>query len=252
MIFLYSIVTDGTWRLVDSGPLPSAESAAVDEAILESHADGGVRNTLHFYARSEPTVSLGYFQKASEAVDLQECARRGVRLVRRRSGGSAIFTDPGQLIYALVLPSSLVGAGEGSFSAVCNAIARALSTFGVAAEHRPVNDIEVGGRKISGSAQLRRHGSVLQHGTILVDADMESMDAVLRHGRIRPSERVTTLSRLIGTSPDMDVVKAAIADELARCFSISFENERLTEREHERVETLACERYGREEWNLRF
>jgi lipoate-protein ligase A len=237
--------------MVDSAPLPTAESAAVDEAILGLHADGAVPSTLHFYTRLEPTVSVGYFQRVSEAVDLEECARRGVRLVRRGSGGSSIYTDPGQLIYSLVLPASAIGAGEESFAAVCGPIAKALGALGVAARYRPVNDIEVGGRKVSGSAQLRRHDSVLQHGTVLIDADIECMDAVLRHGTTLPSDRVTTLSRLMGKPPRVDVVKAFIAAELGRAFSVDLEPGTLTAAEKERVETLVRTRYGSDGWNLR-
>jgi lipoate-protein ligase A len=252
MIFVYLHAMTGTWRLLDSGPLPPAESAATDEALLESHADGSAPNTLHFYTRVAPTVSLGYFQRVAEAVDLEECALRGVQLVRRRSGGSAIFTDPGQLIYALVVPSSVLGGGaEGSFAVICEAIARAVSTFGVDARHRPVNDIEVSGRKISGSAQLRRHGSVLQHGTLLIDADIQTMEAVLRDGSPRPSVRVATLSQLTGASPGMDAVKAAIVAELSRSFEGDFEKGVLTDTERARVNELVRTRYGRREWNLR-
>jgi lipoate---protein ligase len=241
----------GTWRLVDSGHIPPAESAAVDEAILESHAEGLVGDTLHFYVRSKPTVSIGYFQKVKEAVDVAECARRGVRLVRRRSGGSSIFTDPGQLIYAVVLPASAIGTGEGSFASVCVPVARAISSLGFDAKHRPANDIEVDGRKISGSAQLRRRGSALQHGTVLIDSDVETMDAVLRSGDVKPSDRVTTLSRLTATKPSMDRVKMAIAGEIARSFSVSYERCELTAREQERIRELVDARYGRDEWNLK-
>jgi lipoate-protein ligase A len=252
MIFVYSCVTTAAWRLLDSGPLPSAESAAIDEALLEGHADGSAPNTLHFYARTVPTVSLGYFQKAAEAVDLDECARRGVQLVRRRSGGSTIFTDPGQLIYAIVLPSSLLdGCAERSFAAICGAIARALASLGVDARHRPVNDIEVCGRKISGSAQLRRRGSVLQHGTFLIDADIETMEAVLRGCSPRPSSRVTTLSELMDVPPGTDAVKDAVVHELGRSFDASFEKGVLTDAERARVNELVRTRYGLREWNLR-
>ncbi len=241
-----------TWRLVDSGQLPTAESTAVDEAMLESHADGAVPNTLHFYTRSQPTVSLGRFQMVTEAVDVEECSRRGVALVRRCSGGRSIFTDPGQLIYATVLTVSEIGGdAKASFAPICSAVARAVSSFGLDARHSPINDVEVAGRKISGSAQLRRRGSVLQHGTVLIDADIDAMEAVLKQSSPRPTERVTTLSRLMPVPPGMAEVRAAIVEEMGQSFGVGFEKGSLTDTERARVSELVRTRYGREEWNMR-
>src|SRR3990170_1419224 len=115
------------WRLVDSGLVPPAESAALDEAILEAHVQGAVPGTLHFYRRSLPTVSIGYFQKVADSVDLPECQRRGVSIVRRKSGGSSIYTDSGQLIYGLIIDGCDVPKDESAFCVICEALSRALS-----------------------------------------------------------------------------------------------------------------------------
>jgi lipoate-protein ligase A len=240
-------------RLVDSGFVPPAASAALDEAVLEAHSRGSVPDTLHFYARSSPTVSVGYFQRAGESLDLEACRRLGVHVVRRGSGGSTIYTDRGQLIYGLVVRSDeLPPTPEASFALVCGAIARAISSFGVEARHRPVNDIEVGGRKVSGSAQLRRRGSVLQHGTVIIDTDLRTMDAVLRgRGGPRPSERVTTLASLLGTAPDVAEVKRRVAREVGGALGSEVVEGVLTGAETEDVERLVAERYSRDEWNLR-
>ncbi len=248
-----------SWRLVDSGLVSPPVSAALDEAILDAHLAGEVPNTLHFYIRSAPTISIGYFQRVSESVDIAECERRGVALVRRMSGGSSIYTDPGQLIYGFVVrEEDLPGDRTESFRPVCQAIAEAVGSFGVEARYRPVNDVEVGGRKISGSAQLRRKGSVLQHGTILVDTDLDLMDAVLRVGGgsrgviSRPSERVTTLRALLGDPPDMDLVKGAFAFSLGEALDANFSASCLSPREDQLVSKLLAERYSKKEWNFKF
>lgn len=242
-----------TWRLIDSGPVPPPESVAIDEAVLDAHSRGSVPDTLHFYSRSSPTVSVGYFQRVAESVDPEACARLGVSVVRRGSGGSSIYTDRGQLIYALVLRSDeLPATPEASFGLVCGAIARALSAFGLDARHRPVNDVEVGGRKVSGSAQLRRKGSVLVHGTVVVDTDMAVMDSVLRPARgPRPSERVTTLAALLGRAPPMEDVKGALRESFSASLGAVFEEGSLTTGEKDHVERAVRERYSRVEWNLR-
>lgn len=248
-----------SWRLVDSDLVSPPVSAALDEAILEAHIAGDVPNTLHFYRRAVPTISIGYFQKVSESVDVAECERRGVALVRRKSGGASIYTDPGQLIYGLVLHEQELPADRAeSFRLICTAIAEALASLGLDAVYRPMNDVEVGGMKVSGNAQLRRKGSVLQHGTVVVDTDMKQMDAVLRMLRsgkgtaCRPSERVTTLSALLGSAPDMASVKGALASAFETAFSVEFMAGPLSETEQTLVQKLVEERYSRKEWNLKF
>lgn len=248
-----------TWRLVDSGHVSPAESAALDEAILEAHVAELVASTLHFYIRSVPTISVGYFQKVSEALDLDACERRGVAVVRRKSGGSSIYTDSGQLIYGLVVGDDEVPQDRAeSFKVVCSALARAISSFGVDARYRPMNDVEVGGKKVSGNAQLRRKGSVLQHGTVIVSTDLATMDSVLRLDLTknpsisRPSDRVTTLAALMGNKPDMDLVKARVATELERTFRVKLERSSLVDFERSMVRKLVEERYGNKAWNLKF
>ena len=242
------------WRLVDSGFVPPPESAALDEAILEAHIEGRVPNTLHFYGRSVPTISVGYFQRVSESLDLEEVRRRGVAIVRRKSGGSSIYTDQGQLIFGIVLHEEDVPEDRmESFRVICSALAAALSSLGVDARYRPMNDIEVAGRKVSGSAQLRRKGSVLQHGTVIVDADLSVMDAVLKSkGAVRPSDRVTSLTSLLGKKIPLASVKDAIAKNLGSAFGVSIVPSTLTEWERARVVRLVEERYSRDEWNMRF
>lgn len=246
------------WRVVDSGLVSPPESAALDEAILEAHIEGAVPNTLHFYVRRQPTVSVGYFQKVSDSVDVAEASRRGVAIVRRKSGGSSIFTDPGQLIYGLVLHERDIPYGTGgSFRYTCSAIARAISSFGPDARYRPMNDVEVDGRKVSGNAQLRRKGSLLQHGTVIVRTDLEAMDAVLKVDQVknptlaRPSERVRNLSSLTRDPVSIDEVKERITSEFSKAFQVRLEKGVLTEHERGIVDRLVAERYSRDEWNFK-
>ena len=240
------------WRAIDSGPLTTPISAAVDEAMLESHGLGLVPDTLHFYSRTQPTVSLGRFQKVTETVDMQACKARGVAIVRRRSGGGSIYTDSGQLLFALITSQNTLGnIPHTSFGTVCDALAGALSRIGVDARYRPVNDIEIGGRKVSGSAQLRRRGSVLHHGTILVDTDLDTMDLVLRNQPLVPSERVTTLSRVLGGAPDIEVVKRLVTESIEEALDVQFERGDLTDEELRLIGGYVESFYGRDDWNLK-
>ena len=245
--------------MVDSGLVPPPESVAQDEAILAAHIEGLVPDTLHFYRRSKPTISVGYFQRISESLDLEECRLRGVAIVRRKSGGSSIYTDQGQLIYALALHEEDVSKDRAeSFKVICSAIAAALSSLGVDARYRPLNDIEVAGKKVSGNAQLRRKGSVLQHGTVVLETDLSEMDAVLKtkfsksRGVAKPSDRVTSLSALLGEKVSVESLKEAIVKHFEDAFSVVIERGTLTEWERNRVAHLVEEHYSRDEWNLKF
>lgn len=247
------------WRLVDSGLVPPPESVALDEAMLEAHIQGLVPDSLHFYRRSTPTISVGYFQRIEESVDLEECRRRGIAIVRRKSGGSSIYTDQGQLIYGLVLHEQEVSKDRAdTFKVICSALAAALSSLGADARYRPMNDIEVSGKKVSGNAQLRRKGSVLVHGTVIVGTDLAAMDSVLKIkssdslGAAKPSDRVVSLSTLLGEKVSVESVKEMIVKHLENAFGVVIGPGQLTEWERVRAAQLVEERYSRDEWNLKF
>jgi len=180
--------------------------------------------------------------------------------VRRKSGGSSIYTDPGQLIYGLIVrESDLPGDHAEAFRVVCSTLAKAISSFGVVAGYRPLNDIEVLGKKISGNAQLRRKGSVLVHGTVVLDTNLQTMDAVLRPRAVeegdgkRPSERVGTLTTLMtGLPPTMLEMKTAVAAEFSREFDVEFLGSTLSDREKMLVSEFVRDRYGNPDWTFRF
>jgi lipoate-protein ligase A len=176
------------WRLISDRPASGAWNMAVDEALLESVGRAGQGGCLRFYAWSEPTLSLGYFQRCAERES--HVASRGCPLVRRSTGGGAILHDV-ELTYSLTLAvSSHVQAGLRTwYEALHTSLIGALATFGVDAalyteapasrvreepflcfQRRSVGDVVLGGMKIAGSAQRRHHGAFLQHGSVLLGA----------------------------------------------------------------------------------
>jgi lipoate-protein ligase A len=250
--------TEG-WRLLDTGPARGPRTAALDEAIAHARAAGEVPNTLHFYQRMPPAVTIGYSLDAGAEVDLDFCARQGIDVVRRLSGGGAIYTDDRQLVYSLTTRDVLPSPVEESLKVVCTALAKAISSLGVDAVFSPVNDVLVHERKVSGSAQMRKWGVVLQHGTVLVDADSEIMFRALRvppekrmkHLTGDPRLRVTTLKEQLGRLPSMDEVKSAVRRSFEEAFGVSIIPGRITDREEETARQLVRDRYGNDEWNLR-
>jgi len=235
------------FRLVDTDLVSPERSVAIDEAILIARDKGFVPDTIHLYRRDSPTVSLGYFERAGSCLDLDAMKRLGVRAVRRVSGGSAIYTEPGQLIYSVIMDRRSVPEDpQTTFRVLCQGLVLGLEELGVRAEYKPVNDILVNGRKISGSAQMRRGGVVLQHGTLLVSVDYDRMFAVLRSSK-RVRDSMVSLSEVIVPVPSMEKVKEAVVRGFSRALGCSIEKGTLSPGEVEDVNRLVATKYGREE-----
>jgi len=237
------------WRVVDLGRMDPALTAAMDEAILTFRSSGKVGNTISFYSRDRPTVSLGYFEKASECIDVELCRKLGIEVVRRLSGGSAIFTDPGQIIYTVTVSSDLVPESpKESYPLICGGVVNALRGLGIAAEHRPLNDVVVNGRKISGSAQTRKAGVVLQHGTVIVDSDLDLMMRVIRQrpGKPRSRDDMTSISLELGRKVGMEEVRDALVSGFERAFDITAERMPPDPLELALAKKLSEEKYGKE------
>ncbi len=202
--------------VVDSGR-DAYTQMALDEAMA---AYAGLRGAglARLYWFDPAAVSIGYFQRLSEAVDIEEAERLGVTVVRRLTGGGSVYHDPrGELVYSVAVPVEWLGSMSvrDSMGLLASWVVEALSLLGVRAEFSGSNDVVVEGYKVSGNAQARRYGAVLQHGTILVDPDVGVMRRVLRVPRVkgrRVETRVAGLSRFKpGLSREMviDAMRAA-------------------------------------------
>ncbi|MCE5297106.1 MAG: lipoate--protein ligase family protein [Euryarchaeota archaeon] len=226
-------------RVIDSDLAEPYYTAALDNAILSARGKGLVPDTLHLYRRTRPTVSLGYFQDLERTVDTELASQQGICLVRRASGGSSIYTDQGQMIFGLVLSGDEVPeAPIDSYPLLCEGVVLALKRFGLNAEWKPLNDVLVGGRKISGSAQTRKHGAVLHQGTILVDTDLELMAKVLRPREGHVDKGVggmTTMRRELGRDVPIGEVKDALIEGFSEALGKRPYRSYVTEQENEEV-----------------
>ena len=175
------------WRLLKTGAGTAYWNMAVDEAMLIARAEGRCPNTVRLYTWRPSAVSIGFFQSLEREVDVEECRRMGVDVVRRITGGGAVFHDEhGEVTYSIVVPEEYLKRSfphssiQESYELLCKGVLEGLKELGVSAEFKPVNDILVSGRKISGSAQTRRRGVILQHGTLLLKSDLKTMFRVLK------------------------------------------------------------------------
>ena len=247
------------WRIINTDLSDPALTVAADEAIARAVSENKIPNTLHFYRRNVPTISLGYFQEVEKSVDIDFCQKNNIQIVRRVTGGSAIYTDSGHLMYALVVDEAALPKDRNdAFKKVCGSIVQALGKLGVQAEFKPVNDIMVNGRKVSGSAQMRRWGIVLQHGSLVMKSSNEMLYKALKQDIAKIEERgqrpetyVTSLSEILGEELDLKTVRSALIQGFEDTFDIKFQESRLTNYENELIEKLIDEKYGNKEWNMK-
>lgn len=250
------------WRYIDFDLVDPPTSGALAEAILIARSEGKCPDTFFIYRRKPPAVSIGYFQSVSNTVDVEACRRLGVEVSRRITGGGAIYSDENGIIYSIVVSESNPKVPRNiaeSYSVLCRGIIEALKLFGLEAVFQPVNDILVGGKKISGSSQTRRKGVVLHHGTLLVKADIETMKKVLKIPEEKMSdkqaksleERVTSLENLLGRKVSIEEAKEAVKKGFEKALNVKFEEGELTDYEKKLVEQLVREKYSRNEWNFK-
>jgi lipoate-protein ligase A len=252
-------------RLVDSGaagPAPGALNMGLDEAILRAVAAGEAPPTLRLYRWSPPCVTVGYFQSLAEELDLDACRAAGVDTVRRITGGGAVLHDA-EITYSIVLPEGHPLAPAGildSYAILCKGIVEAARSLGVEASFAPINDVCSGGRKLSGNAQTRKLGCLLQHGTVLLEVEVERMFSLLRVPKEKLSgklisdvkDRVTSLGALLGREVGYEEAAAALTTGFASAFApygIELEPAALGAAELAEGSRIAAEKFATEAWN---
>ena len=218
------------FRIVDTGVRAGARNIAFDAALIELHQEGRVPDTLRFL-QFPPTVLIGRHQALSREVRVDHCRAEGIGLARRITGGGAIYMDEGQFGFELVFGKS--GLGLASLGALtetlCEGVAAGLAKLGVDAKFRPRNDIEVDGRKISGTGGFIDGNTVIFQGTILVEMDPAKMLSALnvpqeklaKRALDSAAQRVVTLKELLGAAPPLARVKQALVEGFAERLGIT-------------------------------
>ena len=252
-------MTSTTWRLLLHGDASAYKNMATDEAILRHVVQGTSPCTLRFYGWQPSAVSIGYFQSVAQEVDVAACQRKGVNIIRRLTGGGAVYHDhAGEITYSLAIPETYPDMPRkvlDSYTVLCAGLVRGFAHLGLKAEFKPINDILIGGKKISGNAQTRRFGGILQHGTLLCDVDPPLMFSLLKvpDEKIRDKliarveERVTSIRRELGTVDKAAVTQAMIAG-FTEALNIHLEPGLLSPEETTLAAQLREERYASQAW----
>ena len=259
-----------TWRLLVTEPTDGATNMAIDEALWLGRRAGASPPTVRFFAWAPPTVSLGYGQPLDRHVDVAACRHLGVGIVRRLTGGSAIYHDgpERELTYGVVAAADDVGGGARdllhSYQWIGRALAGGLRTLGAPVEMVGVArgdeptpafcfartgscEIEVGGRKLVGSAQRRYGRTFLQHGSVLLGVDAARLAAIFPTTD-DPLATLTTLEAALGHRPKFDDVAQALAAAFEREHGLDLRPDGLSGDETAAVERLVREKYATDAW----
>lgn len=222
----------GAWRVIDTGLRPAAHNIALNRTLLEAHQRGLIPHTLRFL-RFTPSALIGFHQHVEQELQTDYCRAHGIAIQRRITGGGALYMDDTQIGWELYLDKqTLVNADMQAVSRrICEAAAQGIRGLGVDARFRPRNDIEVDGRKISGTGGAFDGDSILFQGTLLVDFDVEKMLRVLRIPAEKLSdkaiqsarERVANLKQLLGHAPPLEEVERCLTRAFAEAFQARFE-----------------------------
>jgi lipoate-protein ligase A len=242
---------------------------AVDEVLLEGHvaSHASAAPTLRLYGWRPAALSLGRFQQASTAHDPSYLRENGIDLVRRPSGGGAVLHEY-ERTYAVVgrlrgepFPGSVLDTYRAVARALCSAlgllglVARAQGSQGRADRSQAAcfgapsaHEIEVAGLKLAGSAQLRRRGAFLQHGSLLLRADAQRLARAI--GLDEPPQGYTDLTRALGEAPAVEELDRCLVGAFEKTFSTRLEPDELAPDEIERATRLRCWKYQTAVWTM--
>lgn len=250
---------DYEWQLIQGPAVEPVMQMALDQVLAEEVGEGRRKPTLRIWEWEKPAVVIGSFQSVKNEVDLENAAKHGFDIVRRISGGGAMFMEAGSVVtYSIYAPTELVQGMSfaDSYAFLDEWVIVALKSLGVEASYVPLNDIASPSGKIGGAAQKRLgSGAVLHHVTMSYDMDGDRMVEVLRIGREKMSDKGTKsankrvdplrsqtglpreeiIARMIGTFRDLHgLASSAITDE-----------------EFAKARRLVAEKFGTDEWLYR-
>jgi lipoate-protein ligase A len=246
------------WRLLDTGVRSAAPNIALDQVLLSLRARDEIPDTLRFLQFSPPAVLIGRHQSVSQEVRQDFCREKGIEINRRLSGGGAVFLDTTQIGWEIVASRRSLPAGarlEELTEFVCRGAVLGLKQLGVSACFRPRNDIEVEGRKISGTGGAYDEEAFLLQGTLLVNFEVEAMIKALRVPTEKLSareldsarQRVTCLAELLEELPSSQLIKTALSQGFSEALGISLKTDGLSWKERAELERR-LPYYRSEDW----
>ncbi len=234
------------WRIVYTGQRPHNENIALDQIMLELREKDAIPSTIRFLQFKPECVLIGYHQAVEQEVREEYTSREGIEVGRRITGGGAIYFDESQIGWEIIATREEFGDAsyEEITRRICEAAAKALQKLGINAHFRPRNDIEVEGKKISGTGGVFEGKAFLYQGTVLVDFNVERMlkslqipvEKLTSKGIKAAEDRVTWLKRELGTVPPKEEIFKAFVEAFEEEFGIKAQWGELTEEEKRLLE----------------
>ena len=246
-----------TFRMIKFRYFDAYMNMALDEAIMEAIRNGKSLPTIRFYGWKPSAVSIGIFQALRNEVNLDAAKTAGVDVIRRQTGGGAVYHDNlGEVTYSIIGPLSMFPQNVlKSYELLCADIISSLQSLGIDARFVNINDVLVEEQKISGSAQTRRNGILLQHGTILYDLDVEKMFNLLNVSQEKVSDKaVKSVKKRVTCVKDHG---NASLEDLILSMETGFSKNRdvefgdYSDWEYDRARQLAVEKYRSDAWNFK-
>lgn len=245
------------WRVIELSSHTGPMNMAIDESISHFVKLKQSKPTIRFYTWNPSCVTIGYHQSLNDEVDVLKCKDLGIDIVRRLTGGGAVYHDKaGEITYSVIAPENVFDQDIiKSYKQICQLIIDGFEEMGLNAQFKPINDILVNGKKISGNAQTRRGGILCQHGTILYQLNIPIMFSVLKISNEKISdkmiksveERVTSIKNENAMS--LNESYRALLEAFIKNKQIEFG--KLTKQEIEFAEKLVVEKYQTKEWNFK-
>jgi lipoate-protein ligase A len=250
---------DYDWQLVHSKAVPPVMQMALDEVLATEVGEGRRQPTLRIWEWNEPAVVIGSFQSVKNEVDAENAKKYGFDVVRRISGGGAMFMEAGSVVtYSIYAPADLVQGMSfaDSYAFLDEWAIVALKSLGIDAYYQPLNDITSAKGKIGGAAQKRLgSGAVLHHVTMSYDMDGQKMVQVLRIGREKLSDKgiASADKRVDPLRSQTGLTRAEIIEKMKATFTSLYGATPgdITPEEYAKAEQLVAEKFGTEEWLYR-
>jgi len=255
------------WRLLKLEVNDAFTNMAIDEAIVTARIKDLVPNTLRFYQWKPSAVSVGRFQDVSNEIQIENCRQKGVDIVRRITGGGTVYHDSqGEITYSVIAKEEDFGTTDvfQAYNTICSGLIEAAKILGVKADFNPGNpkncpNIAIQGKKISGSAQFHKGSVLLQHGTLLLEADLEKMFTFLRVPWAKTitdivcvaQEKLTCIKNELGKKVPTEEAYQALVKGFEKALNVQLQEEAFTIYEQKLAQQLRRDKFSTEEWNLR-
>ncbi|MFC3900805.1 lipoate--protein ligase family protein [Aliicoccus persicus] len=271
------------WVYLNSGKQDAFYNMAVDELLMEKHRNGQIPPVIRLYEWQVPSLSLGYFQKVKKEIDTEKVEEYGYQMVRRLTGGRGVLHDK-ELTYSIVVSEShprMPHSVSESYRIISSGLLEGFKNLGLDAyfsvpdteeKRKSLTNIRssvcfdtpswyelvVEGKKIAGSAQTRQNGVIMQHGSILLDVDVDHLFDMFNYTNQRFKEKMKSQFKEVAVAINDISEKKFTVENLYPAFKLGFEKGLeieteplvLTESDDKRIQML-IEKYKSEEWMYR-